>query len=143
MREKWARRIALLTGLLILLLAITFAASQNPSVSPLTIASKEQAASGEQQNNTLDPERISAGQQVYKQQSCARCHSIAAQGNPRNPLDGVGARHSAAELHEWIIGADSLQQELPGYALRSKQRYKELPADELDALVIYMQSLRL
>jgi len=30
MREQWARRIAFLTGLLLLLLAATFAISQNP-----------------------------------------------------------------------------------------------------------------
>lgn len=30
MRERWARRIAFLTGLLVLLLAATFAITQNP-----------------------------------------------------------------------------------------------------------------
>lgn len=91
---------------------------------------------------TLDPKRVIAGQQIYQQQTCARCHSIAGQGNPRNPLDGAGARLSATELREWIIGADTLQDKLPGYAFRSKQKYKELPESDLDALVSYIQSLR-
>ena len=134
MREKWARRIALLTGLLVLLLAVTFALIQNPTETPATKQPEFIA---------LDPKRIEAGQQIYKQQTCARCHSIAGQGSPRNSLDGVGARRTALELREWIIGADALQGELPAYASKLKQTYRELPSDDLDALVIYMQSLRL
>ena len=90
----------------------------------------------------LDPKRIEAGQQIYKQQTCARCHSIAGQGNPRNSLDGVGARRTALELRDWIIGADVLHGELSTYASGVKQAYRKLPSDDLDALIIYMQSLR-
>lgn len=144
MREKWARRIAVFTGLLVLLLAITFAIIQNPSETSTPVESRKQLAFTEPlEPISLDAEAIEAGQQIYKQQHCARCHSIAGKGNPRNPLDGVGAKRSAEELHDWITGADALQEELPGYALRMKQVYRELPADDLDALVIYMQSLRL
>lgn len=144
MREKWARRIALLTGLLVLLLAVTFALIQNPTETPVTTESREPVPATKQPEFiALDPKRIEAGQQIYKQQTCARCHSIAGQGSPRNSLDGVGARRTALELREWIIGADALQGELPAYASKLKQTYRELPSDDLDALVIYMQSLRL
>ncbi len=143
MREKWARRIALLTGLLVLLLALTFAFIQNPTETPVITESREQSPSTKQQEFIgIDLKRIEAGQQIYKQQTCARCHSIAGQGNPHNSLDGVGARRTALELRDWIIGADALQGELPAYATKLKQRYRELPSDDLDALVIYMQSLR-
>ena len=143
MREKWARRIALLTGLLVLLLAVTFALIQNPTETPVITESREQPPSIKQRELiALDPKRIEAGQQIYKQQTCVRCHSIAGQGNPRNSLDGVGARRTALELRDWIIGADVLQEELPEYASKLKQAYKELPGDDLDALVTYMQSLR-
>ena len=144
MREKWARRIALLTGLLVLLLAVTFSLIQNPTETPVTTEIREQTPSIKQQEFiALDPKHIEAGQQIYEQQSCARCHSIAGQGSPRNSLDGVGARRTAIELREWIIGADALQEELPAYASKFKQAYRELPDDDLDALIIYMQSLRL
>jgi len=86
---------------------------------------------------------IFSEQQVYQQQTCARCHSIAGNGNPRNSLDGVGARRTASELRDWIVGADTLQGELPMYALKLKKSYREISDDDFDSLVIYMQSLRL
>ena len=48
------------------------------------------------------------------QQACARCHSIAGKGNPRRPLDGVGARRNAAELRDWNIGARRYGRTSPG-----------------------------
>jgi mono/diheme cytochrome c family protein len=143
MREKRARRIAFLTGLLVLFLAIAFAVMQNPVQFPDAIANREQAPPVERQESlVLDPERIEAGLQVYKQQSCARCHSIAGIGNPRIPLDDVGARRTAEELSDWIIGAEALQGELPERVFKLKQAYRELSGEDHDALVIYMQSLR-
>ena len=142
MREKWARLIALLTGLLVLLLAVVFAVMQNPIEPPDTTESRAQLPSTEHlESIVLDPQRIEAGRQVYHQQTCARCHSIAGRGSQRNPLDGVGARRSAKELGDWIIGADALQRMLPSRAFKLKQVYRELSSDDLDALVIYMQSL--
>jgi len=145
MREQWARRIVIITGLLVLLLAIAFAVIQNPKEVPDTTASSEQALPPPErpESNILDPERIEAGRQIYTQQTCARCHSITGEGNPRNPLDGVGARRSAEELRNWITGAHALQGVLPESAFKLKQAYGKLPDGELDALVAYMQSLRL
>ncbi|NOQ88262.1 MAG: c-type cytochrome [Gammaproteobacteria bacterium] len=143
MREKWARRIALLTGLLALLLAATFALIQNPTETAVITESREQPPSSKRRGVVaLDPKRIEAGQQIYNQQTCSRCHSIAGQGNPRNSLDGVGTRRTALELRDWIIGADAVQAELPAYASRLKQTYRKLSGDDLDVLIIYMQSLR-
>ncbi|MBE9515799.1 MAG: cytochrome c [Proteobacteria bacterium] len=139
MREKWAIRIVLLTGLLVLMLAITFALRQSPTETPGPTASGEQVPAPEL---LPDPQRIEAGRQVYVQQRCARCHSIAGKGNLRYPLDGVGEKRSAEELRNWIIGADVLQGVLLGRVFRLKQAHKELPSDDLDALVSYMQSLR-
>lgn len=141
MREQWARRIALLTGQLVLLLAVVFAISQNLVETPET---REPVMPAELlEPIALDPQRIEAGRGLYRQQTCARCHSIAGKGNPRNPLDGVGARRSAMELRDWVIGGDVLWGELPERAFKLKQAYKELSSDDLDALVAYMQSLRL
>ncbi len=74
--------------------------------------------------------------------NCARCRSIAGRGNPRSPLDGVGTRHNAEALQDWTIGADALREALPEGIFRLKQTHQELLADDLDALVIYLQSLR-
>lgn len=141
MRELWARRIAFLTGQLILLFSAGFAIIHNPTSPP---DRAEQNASQETETFiALDLQRIEAGQQVYQQQTCVRCHSIAGKGNPRNPLDGVGARRNSLQLRDWIKGADVLQGVLPERAFIMKQVYKELSSDDLDALVIYMQSLLL
>ena len=135
MREQWAKRIVLITGLLVLLLAFLFATLQNPTKTmDLTENRNHQA--------TIDfePERIEAGRQVYLQQNCARCHSIAGEGNPRIPLDNIGVKHSAEELRDYITGADRLN--LSKRISKLKQQYQLLPTDELDALIIYMRSLR-
>ena len=132
MREKWARRIVLLTAVIVLLLAFVFARIQNP----------EQVSSTEHKPSVvLDSKRIETGRQIYMQQNCGFCHSIAGQGNPRNPLDGVGTKRTASELRDFITGADTLQSVLTTSIRKMKQRYRELSADELTALVIYMQSL--
>jgi cytochrome c553 len=143
MREKRARRVAILTGLLVLLLAIAFAIIQNPVQSPDATASREKAPPVERRESlVLDPERIEAGLQVYQQQTCARCHSVAGTGNTRIPFDVVGTRRTAEELSDWITGAEALQGELPERVFRLKQSYRELSGEDHDALVIYMQSLR-
>lgn len=142
MREKWARRIVFLTALIVLLLAFVFARIQNPDQVTDTVNNKEQVLSTElRQLIVLDLKRTEAGRQIYGQQTCALCHSIAGQGNPRKPLDGVGAKRSASELRNFITGADSLQALLPENIRKMKQGYRKLSDDDLDALVIYMQSL--
>ena len=130
MREKWARRIVFLTALIVIVLAFVFARIQNPD--KLTEL---------KQPVVIDSKRIETGGQIYQQQSCGFCHSIAGQGNPRNPLDGVGKKRTASELRNFITGADTLQGLLTTSIRKRKQRYRELSVEELDALVIYMQSL--
>ena len=137
MREQWARRIVFFIGMLILLLAIMFAYLQNPTIRNDVTENSEQVTTIE-----FEPERIEAGREVYRQQTCARCHSIAGEGNPRNPLDNVGARRSAEELRHYTVGADAVKEKLPEYLLKLKQQYRLIPIDELDVLIIYLQSLR-
>jgi len=142
MRETWARRIALLTGLLVLLLAAAFAILQNPTATSDTTANMESPEQAPPEPPLLDPESIAAGRLVYELQTCARCHSVAGRGNRRNPLDGVGARRRAEDLRDWITGAEALRAALPARAFKMKQAYAELPGDDLEALVVYMRSLR-
>ena len=134
MREKWARRIVYLTALIVLLLAFIFARIQNPG--------QEQVSSSERKPSVvLDSKAIERGRQIYEQQGCGFCHSIAGQGNPRNPLDGVETKRTASELRNFITGSDTLQGLLTTSIRKMKQKYKELSDDDLDALVLYMQSL--
>ncbi|PHQ96994.1 MAG: hypothetical protein COB40_06400 [Marinosulfonomonas sp.] len=140
MREIWARRIAFLTGLAVLLLTVVFAMLQNPddlTESAGQIVPIEQVAA-----LTLDAQSVAAGWEIYERENCARCHSIDGQGSPRTPLDGVGTRHDAEAMIDWIVGAEKLQGMLSDRTWQQKQSYKELSAEDLRVLSIYMQSLR-
>ena len=133
MREIIARVVCLLTVIVIVVLSHTFAERHNArtDVPPPTPQASERAASSE----------VLSGRGVYVEQGCSSCHAIAGAGNPRNPLDGVGARRTAAELRDWITGTSSALEQLSPAVLRRKQRYQELPEAELKALVAYLASL--
>lgn len=78
---------------------------------------------------------IERGKEVYRAQRCAVCHSIEGAGNRRNPLDGVGSKLSSEDIRKWIVAPQEMQ---PGIRKKSY----DLPADDLAALVAYMESLR-
>jgi mono/diheme cytochrome c family protein len=91
----------------------------------------------------IDAAQEKKGQEVYTAQKCQLCHSIAGKGNKANPLDGVGAKLSAAEIKQWITNPV----EAAAKAKSAKKppmpaKYAKLPAADLDALVAYMQSLK-
>ncbi len=71
------------------------------------------------------------------------CHSIAGKGSKANPLDGVGAKLSAADIKQWIVNPT----EMTAKAKSTKKppmpaKYGTLPAADIDALVAYMPSLK-
>lgn len=140
MRETWVRIVAATSGVLAILLALAFAWLQNPPSAPLpaTVATVAAVA----KVTTDDPSLVQAGRAVYLAQGCTLCHAIAGTGNPRYPLDGVGDRHSLQDLRNWTLGLGAAQGVLPARAVRIKTDYRLLPADELDALMGYLASLR-
>ena len=83
------------------------------------------------------------GEAVYTAQKCSLCHQVAGKGNKANPLDGVGAKLSAADIKQWITHPA----EMTAKAKSTKKppmpnKYGSLPAADLDALVAYLQSLK-
>lgn len=140
MREKWARQIALLTGLMVVLLVMAFTLNQNPRKTDSTAVTGEEPEPELQKPAVVDLERIEAGHLVYENQGCALCHSLLGKGNPRYPLDGVGSRLTSYELRDRIVGADTLKGTIPERALKFKQSYKELNDEDLNNLIIYLQS---
>lgn len=158
MREKWARRVAILAGSLVVILAMIFAGLQNPvkpdPVVDDTVAPPEAPSNGkfspipaEKPDAPAKPapaatvaqapsSKIKAGQSVYVDQACARCHSIAGSGSPRSPLDGVGARLSEAEIRAWITP----KKNVTGF----QARHANIPITpaQREVLVMYLQSLR-
>jgi mono/diheme cytochrome c family protein len=85
--------------------------------------------------------KATKGAEVYTTQKCALCHSIADKGNKKGPLDGVGAKLSAAEIREWMTDAKGMTAKTKALRKPAMKSY-ELPKDDLDALVAYMMSLK-
>jgi mono/diheme cytochrome c family protein len=110
-----------------LLIAMTLAVG---AAAPLSAAAQDDA-------------KVKKGQEVYAAQKCQVCHSIAGKGGKQNPLDGVGAKLSADDIKQWITNPT----EASAKAKSTKKppmpnKYSKLPAEDVDALVAYMQSLK-
>jgi hypothetical protein len=136
MRERWARWLALLTGLLVLLLSVGFGLLQNPPAAPPA------AAAGRVADGAATPASPAIDAwPLFDQHGCQRCHSVAGVGNPRYPLDGVGARHEDEAMRHWIVGDDRLGDQITPRIRGAKQRYHDLPTEDLDALVAWLQTL--
>lgn len=133
MRERWAITLALLSGALVVLMSAAFAAMQNPA-KPAAVAA-EQAAD-------RAAARIAAGRRVFEAQDCMRCHSVAGEGSPRSPLDGIAAERSREELRAFAIGDDSIKDALSPRTLAAKRSFQSLPAEETEALADYLASLK-
>ena len=83
-----------------------------------------------------DGDRVKHGAEVYRAQKCQVCHSIAGVGNKRYPLDGVGTRLTEGDIRKWIVAPREMNPKV------SKRAYGKLPKADLDALVVYLRSLR-
>jgi len=140
MREIWARRIAYLTGMIVLLLAVYFSWIQNSPNSSINMTGKEQSEMKTGHIDDVDVKRLKLGMEIYTQQGCAMCHSIQGQGNPRYPLDGVVNNLSIEEIHNWVTGDESIKDQLSMNSYKLKQLNRELTDDELQLLVYYLQN---
>jgi len=86
---------------------------------------------------------VKKGQEVYTAQKCQVCHAIAGKGSKANPLDGVGAKLSAADIKEWITDPKEAAVKVKSTKKPPMPaKYGSLPAADLDALVAYMLSLK-
>ena len=85
--------------------------------------------------------KATKGAEVYAAQKCALCHSIGDKGNKKGALDGVGSKLKAAEIREWMTDAKGMTAKTKATRKPDMKSYA-LPADELDAIVAYMTSLK-
>lgn len=159
MRENIAKLVAGLTVAVVVGLSLLFAIRHNPGAAASAPTRPEIApgpAAKVPDGGALRPESpkdvapvaapppelVARGRAVYEQQNCAVCHSISGEGNPRAPLDDVGARHSAAELQAWITGSGVAAEVLAPAIVRRKQRYLSMPASDMDALIGFLATLK-
>lgn len=84
---------------------------------------------------------VEKGKAVYATHKCQTCHAIDGVGNKRFPLDGVGKKLSAKDTSTWITHPAEMEAKLPTKPKVRMPAYK-LAADDLEALVAYMQSLK-
>jgi mono/diheme cytochrome c family protein len=128
MRIILAKLLAAITALLIVALAVVFAALRSGPAKPVP------APGPVIPSETVPPPpdvRIARGRAVFIEQRCQKCHSMHGEGNKRSPLDDVGRRLNEHDIRQWIIAPQTMK---PGIA---KRAYK-LPDEELDALVAWL-----
>ena len=88
-----------------------------------------------------DDAKVEKGMQVYAAQKCSMCHSIAGKGNAKGSLDGVGSKWSAAEIKQWLV--DPAAMAAKAKAVRKPpMKAKPMPAEDIDALVAYLSTLK-
>ena len=82
------------------------------------------------------------GQQVFAAQKCSICHSIAGKGNPKGPLDDVGAKHSPDVIREWLTSAPDMAAKAKAARKPAMKSFAHLPNEDLEALVAYLITLK-
>lgn len=88
-----------------------------------------------------DAAAIEKGKEVYAAQKCKLCHSIEGTGNKKGPLDEVGSKLTPEDIKAWIVDAKGMTEKTKAERKPAMKNY-DLPAEELDALVAYMVSLK-
>jgi mono/diheme cytochrome c family protein len=85
--------------------------------------------------------KVAKGQQVFADQKCSLCHSIAGKGNAKGSLDGVGSKLTADEIRSWITDAKGMTAKIKATRKPEMKAYT-LPKDDVDALVAYLSTLK-
>jgi mono/diheme cytochrome c family protein len=81
------------------------------------------------------------GEQVFIDQKCSLCHSIAGKGNAKGSLDDVGTKDSADDIRQWIVDAKGMTAKTKA-TRKPEMKVYTLPKEEVDALVVYLSSLK-
>ena len=138
MRELAAKWVAVLIGLLIVVLAALFAWREN------TARAERPPSPPASPPPVLDvtPDVVAQGRSTFDEEGCARCHALGGSGNPRSPLDGVGARLTLDGIRAHIVAAPSARDGLSRSVIRAKERYAGLPEADLQALAAWLTTLR-
>ena len=85
--------------------------------------------------------KVAKGQQLFADQKCTLCHSIAGKGNAKGSLDDVGGKLSADEIRSWITDAKGMTAKTKATRKPEMKMYT-LPKDDVDALVAYLSTLK-
>lgn len=86
--------------------------------------------------------KVAQGEALYAAQKCSLCHSVAGKGNKKFPLDGVGKTITADLVKLWLSDPKAAEAKTGKAGTPKMRSYAKLSADEVDALVAYMLSLK-
>jgi len=82
------------------------------------------------------------GKQLFADNKCGVCHSIAGTGNKKGPLDDVAANVSANDIRTWITSAPEMAAKAKADRKPPMKAYPALSKQDVDDLVAYLQSLK-
>jgi len=85
--------------------------------------------------------KVTKGPQLFTDQKCTLCHSIGDKGNKKGPLDDVATKLSADEIRSWITDAKGMTAKTKA-TRKPEMKQFNLPKDDVDALVAYLESLK-
>lgn len=89
-----------------------------------------------------DAAKVAKGKAVYAASTCKMCHSIEGVGNPKGLLDSVGAKLTAAEIKEWLTDPVAMAVKAKAERKPAMKLTKPIPAEDMDALVAYLSTLK-
>jgi mono/diheme cytochrome c family protein len=81
------------------------------------------------------------GAQIFVDQKCALCHSVAGKGNVKGPMDDVGSRLSPADIRAWIVDSKAMTAK-SGATRKPEMKQFTLAEPDVDALVAYLTTLK-
>jgi mono/diheme cytochrome c family protein len=81
------------------------------------------------------------GENVFADQKCSLCHSIAGKGNAKGALDEVGSKLSADDIRNWIVDAKGMTAKTKATRKPEMKAYT-LSKEDVDALVGYLVTLK-
>ena len=87
-----------------------------------------------------DP-KVAKGQQLFTDQKCTLCHSVADKGNKKGPLDDVGSTLKADEIRSWLTDTKNMYAK-SGSTRKPEMKVYTLGKDDVDALVAYLSTLK-
>ena len=88
-----------------------------------------------------DP-KVARGAALFTEQKCSICHAVAGKGNVKHPLDGAGSRLDSATVKLWLTDSKAAEAKTGKKASPPMKSFATLPADDIDALVAYVLSLK-
>jgi len=86
--------------------------------------------------------KVAKGEAVFTAQKCSLCHAVAGKGNKKFPLDGLGKTLTADVVKLWLKDPKAAAAKTGKTGTPAMKSYAALAADDVDALVAYMLSLK-